>query len=116
MMARSTFPDRLGTCTQIIGLAPRGHSTQAQTGVSPRPFMIERCIDVTGPAAALGAVGGSRRRGVEIDLQSRELPIPERPHVCLIIDQRAVGVPYHSPGLPQRHHLVVLGDELSWPE
>ena len=35
------------------------------------------------------AVGGSRRCGVLIVLESGDLPIPERPDVCLMIDKSA---------------------------
>src|SRR6266576_3278062 len=67
-------------------------------------------------AGLLHAVGSSRRCGVEMDLESGELPIPERPHVCLMIDKRAAGVPNRCLGVHQGYHLVVLGDELSWLE
>jgi hypothetical protein len=61
-------------------------------------------------------VGTIRRCGVEIDLESGEFPIPERPHVCLMIDKRAARVPNRCLGVHQGYHLVVLGDELSWLE
>src|SRR6266498_1836129 len=64
----------------------------------------------------LHAVGGSCRCGIEIDLESGELPIPERPHVCLMIDESAAGLPNRRFGVHQGYHLVVLGDELSWFE
>src|SRR5436190_15965384 len=64
----------------------------------------------------LHAVGGSRRCGVVIALESGELSIPDRPHVCLRIDKRAAGVPNRRLGVHQGYHLVVLGDELSWLE
>jgi transposase len=67
-------------------------------------------------AGLLHAVGSSRRCGVEIDLESGELAIPERPHVCLMIDKRAAGVPNRRLGVHKGYHLVVLGDELSWLE
>src|SRR5438477_2668065 len=38
------------------------------------------------PPGLLHAVGSSRRCGVVIALESGELPIPDRPHVCLRID------------------------------
>src|SRR5215204_4231470 len=67
-------------------------------------------------AGLLHAVGSSRRRGVVVALESGELPIPERQHVCLMIDKRAAGVPNRCLGVHQGYHLVVLGDELSWLE
>jgi hypothetical protein len=59
------------------------------------------------------AVGTIRRCGVEIDLDSDELPIPERPHVCLMIDKRSAGVANRCLGVHKGYRLVVLGDELS---
>ena len=67
-------------------------------------------------AGLLHAVGSSRRRGVVIALESGELPILERPHLCLMIDKRAAGVPNRCLRVHQGYHLVVLGDELSWLE
>src|SRR5690242_4253630 len=66
--------------------------------------------------ALLHAVGSSRRCGVVIALESGELPVPERPHVCLMTDKRTAGVPNRCLGVHQGYHLVVLGDELSWLE
>jgi hypothetical protein len=64
----------------------------------------------------LHAVGGSRRCGVVIALESGELPIPDSPNVCLRIDKRAAGVPNRRLGEHHGYHLVVLRDELSWLE
>src|SRR5829696_2010340 len=67
-------------------------------------------------AGLLHAVGSSRRCRVVIALESGELPILDRPHVCLRIDKRAAGVPNRCLGIHQGYDLVVLGDELSWLE
>src|SRR4029450_12891372 len=67
-------------------------------------------------AGLLQAVGGSRRRGVVIALESGELPVPDRPHVCLRVDERAAGVPNRCLGVHQGYDLGVLGEELSWLE
>src|SRR5213595_14459 len=67
-------------------------------------------------AGLLHAVGSSRRCWVVIALESGELSIPERPHVCLRIDKRAAGGSNRGLGVHQGYHLVVLGDELSWLE
>ena len=67
-------------------------------------------------AGLLHAVGTIRRCGVEIDLESGEFPLQERPHVCLMIDKRAASVPNRCLGVHQGYHLVVLGDEPSWLE
>src|SRR5215211_2531124 len=62
------------------------------------------------------AVGSRRRCGVVVALESGELPIPNRPHVCLRIDKRAAGAPNRCLGVHQGYDFVVLGDELSWLE
>jgi hypothetical protein len=58
-------------------------------------------------AGLLNAVGGNCRCGVVIAVESGELPIPERPHVCLMIDESAAGVPNRCLGVHQGYHLVV---------
>src|SRR5947207_4698636 len=67
-------------------------------------------------AGLLHAVGSSRRCGVVIALESGELSIPDRPHVCLRVHKRSAGVPNCCLGVHEGYHLVVLGDELSWLE
>src|SRR5438067_5306690 len=92
---------------------PRSPAGNQGTLLNTRPRHVR---SATSRAGLLHAVGSSCCCGVVIDLESRELSIPERPHVRLIIDERAAGMPNRLLGVYQRYHPVVVGDELSWLE
>src|SRR6266542_4880426 len=95
------------------GTGPPGPALEAQ-GTFPH---TRPTYDPTvSRAGLLHAVRSSRRCGVVIALESGELPMPDRPHVCLRIDKRSAGVSNRRLGVHQGYHLVVLGDELSWLE
>src|SRR3954447_1247218 len=102
---------------RVLSLSPTP-SLKKEAGRSPpsSPHRAWGGDSLVPRAGLLHAVGSSRRCGVQIDLYPGDLPIPERPHVCLVIDKSAAGVANRCLGVHRGHHLVVLGDELSWLE
>ena len=91
--------------------------------VKPEGEQADRCgrtlvttAVLCGRAGLLHTAGGSKRCGVEVDLESGELSIPECPQVYLVIGDGAAGIPNRRLGVHQGYDLVVLGDELSWLE
>jgi hypothetical protein len=96
-----------------MGQRPR-RSHRGQTGAGRSTSQLPHLRSAGSPRRGLlHAVGGGRRCGVLIVPESGELPIPGRPHVCLMIDEGAAGVPHRCLGVHQGYHLVVLSDEIS---
>src|ERR1039458_75812 len=82
---------------------------------------VTRC-DRAGRPGVFGATSGSdllsaegcgRGRGIGVDLEARDLAVPEGPEVRFVHSDLPASAPYRVLDVHQGHELVSLGDELA---